>query len=100
MLQIFGLWKLSVQQQIANLEEVGLFRQLINRITAVEQFARQEGYEALRVWPRPLDDSMDRQTLERWYRRRGYEIMADGTGDMEKRVSSALPEPAAQAAAG
>jgi GNAT superfamily N-acetyltransferase len=56
-------------------------------LCAVERLAQSEGFERVRVWPRPLDDSLDQWRLERWYCERGYEIVTDGTGDMEKRIS-------------
>jgi GNAT superfamily N-acetyltransferase len=56
-------------------------------LCAVEQLAQSEGFERVRVWPRLLDGSLDQWRLERWYCERGYEIVTDGTGDMEKRIS-------------
>jgi len=56
-------------------------------LRSVEHLAQTEGYESVRVWPRPLDDCFDRRGLERWYSERGYTIVSDGTGDMEKRLT-------------
>jgi len=61
-------------------------------LRSVEHLAQSEGYQSVRVWPRPLDDSFDRRDLERWYRERGYESVPDGTGDMEKRIPRVSPE--------
>jgi GNAT superfamily N-acetyltransferase len=60
-------------------------------LRAVERLAQREGYERVRVWPRPIDDSFDQWDLERWYCHRGYELVTDGTGDMEKRISREPP---------
>lgn len=54
----------------------------------VEQLAQDEGFGSVRVWPRPLDPTFDQQALESWYRKRGYEGAADGTGEMEKRLAA------------
>jgi GNAT superfamily N-acetyltransferase len=56
-------------------------------VRAVERLAQSEGCERVRVWPRPLDHSFDQWGLERWYRERGYQLVTDGTGDMEKQIS-------------
>ena len=63
-------------------------------LRAIERLAQSDGYERVRVWPRPLDDNFDQWGLERWYRERGYEVVTDGTGDMEKRLSREPPEQA------
>jgi GNAT superfamily N-acetyltransferase len=55
---------------------------------AVERLAKEEGFGAVRVLPRPLDDSIDEASLTRWYKTRGYEAVIDMPGDLEKRVSS------------
>jgi GNAT superfamily N-acetyltransferase len=34
-------------------------------LCAVERLAQSEGFERVRVWPRPLDDSLDQWRLER-----------------------------------
>jgi GNAT superfamily N-acetyltransferase len=61
-------------------------------LRAVEHLAQSEGYESVRLWPRPLDDSFDQWGLERWYSERGYKVVPDGTGDMEKRIARVSPE--------
>lgn len=57
-------------------------------LRAVEDLAHSEGVETVRIWPRPLDNSFDQKGLERWYCERGYIPVADGTGDLEKRIAS------------
>jgi GNAT superfamily N-acetyltransferase len=54
----------------------------------VERLAQDEGCDSVRVWPRPLDAAFDRRALESWYRKRGYQGAADGTGEMEKRLAA------------
>lgn len=61
-------------------------------LRAVEDLAQSEGFEIVRVWPRPLDNSFDREGLEHWYRERGYRTVSDGTGDREKRIIPSLPD--------
>jgi GNAT superfamily N-acetyltransferase len=61
-------------------------------LRTVESLARSEGYDSVRVWPRPLDRSVDPASLGRWYGQRGYRPMPDSAGDMEKRVVSAVPQ--------
>mgnify|MGYP001828548197 FL=1 len=59
-------------------------------LRTVEALARSEGYCSVRVWPRPLDRSVDLKGLARWYRARGYRLVPNSAGDMEKRVVSSL----------
>jgi GNAT superfamily N-acetyltransferase len=61
-------------------------------LRTVEALARSEGYGSVRVWPRPLDRSVDRESLGRWYRERGYRLVPNSAGDMEKRVVSSVPQ--------
>jgi GNAT superfamily N-acetyltransferase len=61
-------------------------------LRTVEALARSEGYGSVRVWPRPIDRSVDLESLGRWYRVRGYRVVPNGAGDMEKQVVSTLPQ--------
>lgn len=58
-------------------------------LRTVEALARSEGYCSVRLWPRPIDRILDLNSLARWYRERGYRLVPNSTGDMEKRVVSA-----------
>mgnify|MGYP001820197766 CR=1 FL=1 len=61
-------------------------------LRTVEALARSEGSGSVRVWPRPIDLSVDLEGLGRWYRERGYRLVPNSAGDMEKQVVSALPQ--------
>jgi GNAT superfamily N-acetyltransferase len=61
-------------------------------LRTVEALARGEGYGSVRVWPRPIVRSVDLESLGRWYRERGYSLVPNSAGDMEKQVVSTLPQ--------
>ena len=61
-------------------------------LRTVEALARSEGCGSVRVWPRPIDRSVDLESLGRWYRERGYSLVPNSAGDMEKQVVSTLPQ--------
>ena len=53
-------------------------------LRSLEQIARCEGFESIRVWPRSLGRNFAQTDLEHWYGEMGYTVVPDDTGDMEK----------------
>ena len=50
----------------------------------VERFAVQEGCSALHLLPSPLDESTSRDSLTRWYSKRGYKAHPKAPEEMIK----------------
>ncbi len=55
-------------------------------LAEVEHSTLREGFSAVRLSPRPLDNEISLHALIEWYRRRGYQIDSSVPSEMEKLV--------------
>lgn len=52
----------------------------------IEEFAFKQGFKKIILNPEPFKMDQKKEQLIEWYKSRGYSLLANGTGEMEKIV--------------
>jgi hypothetical protein len=53
----------------------------------IERFASEHGFKKVILNPEPFNRDRTKEQLIAWYKSRGYSLLNNGTGEMEKIVN-------------